>query len=406
MSLASIQGVNLLAPLLTLPYLARVLGFEGLGLLATAAATCAWFGILIDWGFNLTATRAVSTSREVPGEVARIYTGVMCAKSALILISLLVLLIMALVLPSVRQYCAVYIYSFALVATQALFPTWIFQAMERMASVAVVNAVGKVIAAAVILLAVHRPTDVALVPLINTVVALLAAAATTYNLHARLGVRLLRPKLEYMKKVVKDGGAIFIATAAGNIYSQGPVLILNVFSDIASVGKYSIAQKIATASVSLFQSLAQAYFPRLSRLWLSSPKEFLQLVKRSVLSTQLASAALLGTLFAGAPLVYLLLTGAHDDVGITAIRYWLVIGQLTVLCVMLNPVLISIGRDRDMARMYVACSVLFLVYSCALTKMFALQGMLRSMVLVELSIAIVSVITLRRGIRKVSGLVK
>jgi O-antigen/teichoic acid export membrane protein len=109
------------------------------------------------------------------------------------------------------------------------------------------------------------------------------------------------------------------------------------------------------------------------------------------------SVVLLGTLFISAPIIYPILTGSHDAAGIEAMRYWLVIAQLTVLSVMLNPALVSIGLDRSMARMYIACGVVFLAYACVLTKLFLLQGMLMSMVIVETTIALASFASFARG---------
>jgi PST family polysaccharide transporter len=398
-SLATIQGANLLAPLLTLPYLARMIGFEGLGILATAAATCAWLGILIDWGFNLTATRAVATRSHDVEEVARIVSAVTAAKVVLMLLSAAVLAVLLAAVPSVRQYGAVYVFSFAFVVAQAMLPAWAFQGMQRMGSVAAINAAAKLVSAALVLLLVQDSDQFARVPLINAVVSLIAAAMAMRQLRTRLGVRIGRPTWTEMGQMLRGGREIFVATAAGNIYSQGPVLILNLFTDVASVGKYSIAQKISMAAVSIFQSLSQAYFPHISQLWVEAPGCFLRLVRRYIGATQLASAALMGTLFAIAPLVYLLLTGARDAAGIEAIRFWLVVAQLTVLAVMLNPVLVSLGRDRDMARMYIGCSLAFVAYSSVLTQLFLLRGMLMSMVIVEATICLASVASFARGRR-------
>lgn len=397
--LASIQGINLLAPMLTLPYLARTVGLDHLGILATAAATCAWLSIVIDYGFNLTATRSISTQRDDPDMVSRIYSAVMSAKLGLIAGAFAMFVAIAAIFPSTRLYLSVYVFSFTFVVAQALLPVWIFQGMEHMAPLAVINAVGKLTAAALTLTLIKRPQDFAGVPLINTCVSLVSALAATWVLHTRLRVRFMRPDKKQVRHVLREGRAVFVATAAGNIYNQGPVLILNAFADAASVGKYSIAQKVATAAVSLFQSLSQAYFPQLARMWAESSERFVALMKRYLLATQLASAVLFGVLFALAPFVYLLLTGMRDADGIAAIRYWMVAAQLIVFSVMINPVLIAIGRDRDMARMYIGCGFAFLAYGCILTKFFLLRGMLTSILIVEVTIAIASAVSVMRNVR-------
>src|SRR5690554_5051167 len=60
-------------PLLTIPYLARVIGVDGFGKIAFAAAVVVWFQALTDWGFNYTATRDVAQNRENPGKVSAIF---------------------------------------------------------------------------------------------------------------------------------------------------------------------------------------------------------------------------------------------------------------------------------------------------------------------------------------------
>jgi len=398
--LASIQGVNLLAPLVTLPYLARILGFEKLGILATAAAVCAWLAILIDYGFNLTATRSVSAKREDLAEVSHIYSAVMTAKMALVAGSFLLLHTVILIFPSLQPNYFAYLFSFTFVVGQALLPTWIFQGMERMGSIAVINALGKLIGAALIITLVNKPQDFASVPLINTIVSMGSALGATWVLHSKLKIRFARPSRQKVAQMLVEGRAVFVATGAGNIYNQGPILILNAFTDAASVGKYSIAQKLATASVSLFQSLAQAYFPHFTRLWITSNDQFANVLKRYVTFTQLISGLVLGSLFVFAPLLYHLLTGAQDAQGISAVRYWLVIAQLIVFSVSLNPVLVAIGRDTSMARMYIVCGSVFLLYSCFLTRILLLQGMLISMVIVELTIAVASAAAVIRSVNE------
>ena len=83
LGLYGVQIAGYIIPLITLPYLARVLRPQGLGLVLFAQSFALWASLTIEYGFNLSATRAVAQNREKNDHLAATAAGVLGAKALL-----------------------------------------------------------------------------------------------------------------------------------------------------------------------------------------------------------------------------------------------------------------------------------------------------------------------------------
>ena len=90
-SLGVLQATNYLLPLITLPYLVRVLGVEKFGLVAFAQGLIQFFIVFTDFGFNLSATREIASHRKDPEKVARIVWSVLSVRFLLLVAGFIVL---------------------------------------------------------------------------------------------------------------------------------------------------------------------------------------------------------------------------------------------------------------------------------------------------------------------------
>ena len=90
-SLSLVQLSNYILPLITLPYLARILGTTNFGLVVMAQATMIYLTLLTDYGFNLSATKEIAKNQNNPTIISQIFTTVMSIKISLLVISSLIL---------------------------------------------------------------------------------------------------------------------------------------------------------------------------------------------------------------------------------------------------------------------------------------------------------------------------
>src|SRR5437660_5395102 len=83
LALWGIQVYRKTIPLVTLPYLARVLGPEGWGMVAFVQSFAAFLVLLIEFGFEISATREVARCADSREKRAELFAGVLGAQAVL-----------------------------------------------------------------------------------------------------------------------------------------------------------------------------------------------------------------------------------------------------------------------------------------------------------------------------------
>lgn len=143
LSLSFLQIAGYVFPILTLPYLARVIGVEKFGEIAFASSVLIYFQTLVDYGFILSAVRDIARCRDDKQAVSLIYSRVMWARFLLTGVAFVLLTILIILVPYFYQMRYILFLSFLLVPGHAMFPDWMFQALSGAYSEETVFAVFK-----------------------------------------------------------------------------------------------------------------------------------------------------------------------------------------------------------------------------------------------------------------------
>ncbi len=121
-----------MAPLVTIPYLVRVLGPSQFGLLAFAQGIVLYFSVITDYGFDFSASRAIAVNRQTVGAVRRIAWSIWSAKLLLMTGCGIALALVVFFTPKLSQTPQLYAVSFLYVVGTAVFPIWLFQGLEEL----------------------------------------------------------------------------------------------------------------------------------------------------------------------------------------------------------------------------------------------------------------------------------
>ncbi len=320
LSLSFLQAANYLFPLITLPYLVRVLGPEKYGLISFAQAFIGYFQILTDYGFNLSATREISIHRENREKVSEIFSSVMLIKSFLLLVSFLIMSIIIFFFGKFRQDWLIYYLTFGVVLGQTLFPVWFFQGMERMKYITFLNIIAKLIFTISIFVFIRRESDYLYVPLLNSLGFIVAGILALRIVFRDFWIKFKLPGLDSIKHHLKEGWYIFISMVAISAYTVSNTFILGLFTNNTIVGYYSAAERIIKAILGLLAPISQTIYPHISKLVNESKEASIRFIRKMILLIGCLSFVLSLLIFIFADFIVKIILGSQYTESIVILR--------------------------------------------------------------------------------------
>jgi PST family polysaccharide transporter len=278
-SLFSIQFLNYLLPLITTPYLAYVIGANKLGVLAFSGSFMSYFTVIVDYGFNLSASREASLNLNDSDKIAEIYSSVFMIRSFLFFFAFLSLALIVYYTPKLTEFWYIYLLSSLSVFGNVLINSWFFQGFQKMQFLTYFSVISKFIATISLFILVKKEDDFFYVPLINGVAAIIVGLYAIYLVKQKFHVRFILPKIVCLKAYFLDGWQIFISNVFINIYTSSTTFILGIFSNYENVAYFSISEKFVQILKSVTTPISDAIYPISAQKFGKNFKEGMSFIK-------------------------------------------------------------------------------------------------------------------------------
>ena len=362
-SLSLLQIVNYVLPLIVLPYLIRVLGVEKFGLVMFAKAFIIFFNILVDYGFNLSATREISIHRDNKEKITEIFSSVIIIKLTLIIVSFILLSIIIFSFEKFLSDWKLYYLTFLWVIGQALFPIWYFQGMERMKYITFVNITSKVIFTLLIFIVIQNENDYIYVPLLNGFGSIIGGLLALWLIFKKFNQKT-NFKVLKIKEHIKNGFFVFLSISSSTILSAIPAIFIGIFLNYNMVGYYSAFEKLVRAIKNLLYVINQTFFPMLSKVYKEDKTRYLNIWKKLSLITIIISVGIYSLImtFSGYFIKLYLGDIFADYIFILYILAFSIILYTIINAIGLNGLLV-IGKHKELSISQIIPTILFVLLS-------------------------------------------
>lgn len=376
---------RLVMPLLLLPVLSRRLNAADYGVYMYAMAIAQWLGLFIEFGFNLSATRQVS-SAVTPKAIARIATDTQNARFTLAAAAALPALGLLLCSPqfaTAPQWVAV---AWAYGVLTALVPQYYFQGTHRLRDIAGAELAGAAATLVLVTTLVSPVNQAFMLPLLILAPRL---ATTCYLTLRMLGqVRLGGYSFASARRGLSAGLGLFKFQIYVSLYTSFNLILAGHFFSAAQIGAYASADRIMRAGLGFFSQISAAVFPKFVAMR-AAGDSYLQQARLIAIGGMLC-LGLLGTatIWLVAPVLSRLLFGNAHELASYILRIQaIVVPAIAISSVISFHFLLVDGQDRSLNRVVLVAAAVNVPLCMVLMTYQGVQGGAVSWVIIEWAIA-------------------
>lgn len=249
-------------PLITFPYVSRVLHVENIGIYNFCQSVVSYFSLAAGLGITTYAVREGAKCRNNKKEMSGFASEIFSINAVSTLISYLALIAAIIFIPKLNQHAKI----MAVLSVSILLTTsgceWIFQIYEEFEYLTICSIAFQCISLILLLVFVKDSND-----LLRYVVITVAASSGVNVVNFFSAKKYCKISITFNKRMIRHLMPVlvlFATSVATTLYTNSDITMLGIFAGNKSTGLYSVAAKIYTIVKQLLAALIIVSIPRLS----------------------------------------------------------------------------------------------------------------------------------------------
>lgn len=266
-----LTGSSMIFPLLSYPYVSRILQPEGMGKVTFANSMVAYFALVAMMGIPTYGIRACARVRDDKEMLSRTVWELLVINFIMTLVVYVVFGISLFLVPRLAQDRTLFVFMGISIGLQALGAEWLFKALEEYSYITIRSLLFKVLALILMFLCIHRKEDYVIYGVLTLIAGMGSNICNFFRMRRYIlsfGKSLGGVTQEVVRKAaekhLKPVGIFFAMAAATTIYTNLDVVMLDFMRGDVETGYYGTAVKIKVVLVSFVTALGGVLLPRMS----------------------------------------------------------------------------------------------------------------------------------------------
>lgn len=261
------QAANYLVPLITIPYISRTVGVEKFGVLEYSYTLTLYFIQLVEYSFDITATRRMAVIAHRPALVSRLFSTVFWSKIFLWVFGAVIFFALLAFKRHLLPFLPALLGYFVMTVSYIFTQNWFYQGLQKLGILALANVGIKLIFALLLFLLVKKESDYYWVAVSTSVGYLIVSVALfAYSFKIMPLLRLRYPGLGLIFKNLAMGFFVFAGGMANKVYALSGMYWAGFLLSGASLGQFGAAHKLYLVVQSMmFYPLHMTLLPHLAQ---------------------------------------------------------------------------------------------------------------------------------------------
>lgn len=293
---------KLVLPLITLPYLTRIFTVETYGAVTYVKSIMSYLQLFIDCGFILSATKDIVRLNGDKKKIGEITGNVVLGKMILSIISFIMLVLLTLFIPILRENTVFALLSFVPIFLTTFLLDFLFRGLEKMEIITYRYLIMKSISTILTFIVIKNDSDLVLIPVLDITSSIIAIIWISFTLR-KMHIHLSHGPLRKIISNLKDSFSYFISNIASTAFGVLNTVVVGICLTKSDVAYWSIVLQLVAAVQALYTPVIDGIYPQMVR------DKKLKLIKKVLLL--FTPIIILGCIFThfAAPYILLIIGG-------------------------------------------------------------------------------------------------